>query len=89
MTRLEELKEKRKSALIVVCTLGLAAILMERIRPLWMDNIFEGMSFNHGIAAPILKAFSLVFMGGVMAAVFFVIYFIKLIYYQIEIWRIP
>ena len=42
MTYIEELKEKRKSSLIVVCTLGLATLFMKSVRPIWMTNLFEG-----------------------------------------------
>lgn len=90
MTYLEELKEKRKSSLIVVCTLGLAALFMESVRPVWMTNIFEGTSFmeNEGIAF-VLKAMSFFFLGLLTAAFFFIIHLIKVIYYSIEISKHP
>jgi len=90
MTYLEELREKRKSSLIVVCTLGLAALFMESVRPVWMSNIFEGTSFmsNEGVAF-VLKMLSFLFLGILTAALFFIIHFFKVIYYTIEISRHP
>lgn len=90
MTYLEELREKRKSSLIVVCTLGLAALFMESVRPVWMSNIFEGTSFmsNEGVAF-VLKMLSFLFLGILTAAIFFIIHLIKVIYYSIEISRHP
>lgn len=88
MTHLEELREKRKSSLIVVFTLGLAALFMESVRPLWMTNLFEGTSFMHneGVAF-VLKGLSFVTLGLLTAAVFFIVHFFKAIYYSIEISR--
>ena len=88
MTHLEELREKRKSSLIVVFTLGLAALFMESVRPLWMTNLFEGTSFmqNEGVAF-VLKGLSFVTLGLLTAAVFFIVHFFKVIYYSIEISR--
>lgn len=90
MTYLEELREKRKSSLIVVCTLGLATLFMESVRPIWMTNLFEGMSFmeNEGIAL-VLKGLSYVTLGLLTAAIAFIIHFFKVIYYSIELSRIP
>ena len=88
MTYLEELREKRKSSLIVVFTLGLAALFMESVRPLWMTNLFEGTSFmNNGGVAFVLKGLSFVTLGLLTAAIFFIIHFFKAIYYTIEISR--
>lgn len=58
MDYVDELREKRKSSLIVVFTLGLAALFMKSLRPLWMTNIFEGMSFAKGEAALFFKMIS-------------------------------
>lgn len=71
MTYLDELKEKRKSSLIVVCTLGLAAFFMESVRPIWMTNLFEGLSFTQNEAIGfIFKLFSFVVFGAITAAIF-------------------
>ena len=90
MTYLEELREKRKSSLIIVCTLGLAGIFMASVRPIWMTNLFEGTSMmkNEGIAF-VLKAMSFFFLGMLTAAILFIIHLIKVIYYSIEISRHP
>ena len=46
MTIYEELKSKQKAALIVVFTLGLAAV---PIALNWNSNIFEGTSFDNEV----------------------------------------
>lgn len=46
MTQYEELKSKQRAALIVVLTLGLAAV---PIALNWNNNIFEGTSFDVSI----------------------------------------
>lgn len=90
MTYSEELREKRKSSLIVVCTLGLAALFMESVRPIWMTNLFEGTSFmeNEAIAF-VVKAFSFFTLGLLTAAIAFIIHFFKVIYYSIELSKNP
>ena len=90
MTYSEELREKRKSSLIVVFTLGLAALFMESVRPIWMTNLFEGTSLmqNEGVAF-VLKLLSFFTLGLITAAIFFIIHLIKVIYYTIEISRHP
>ena len=86
MTYLEELREKRKSSLIVVFTLGLAVLFMESVRPIWMTNLFEGMSFmENGGVAFVLKMLSFLTLGLLTAAVAFIIHFFKVIFYSIEL----
>ncbi len=88
MDYLEELREKRKSSLIVVFTLGVAAIFMKSVRPVWMTNLFEGTSFMENEALGfILKLISYIALGIITAAIFFLIHLIKVIYYSIEISR--
>lgn len=88
MTYPEELREKRKSSLIVVFTLGLAVLFMESTRPIWMTNLFEGTSFMQNEAlAFILKAISFLTLGLLTAAIAFIIHFFKVIYYSIELSR--
>ena len=83
-----ELKEKRKSSLTVVLTLGLTALFAERIRPLWMTNLFEGTSLmNNEGCAFVFKALSFVTLGVITAAVLVIIHLFKVIYYSIEISR--
>lgn len=85
MTYKEELMEKRKSSLIVVFTLGLAALFMESVRPIWMTNLFEGTSLDQGGVGFVVKMMSYLFLGLLTAAIFFIIHFFKVIYYSIEI----
>ena len=87
MTYKEELIEKRTSSLIVVFTLGLAALFMESVRPVWMTNLFEGTSFDQGGVGFVVKLFSYFMLGVLTAAIFFVIHFFKVIYYSIEIFK--
>jgi hypothetical protein len=88
MTLLEELRFKRKSSLIVVCTLGLGAIFSKDIRPAWMSNLFEGTSMDNGGIGFVLKCFSYVFLGLLTAAIMFIVHLFKLVYYTIEISRL-
>jgi len=90
MTYLEELQEQRKNALIIVCTFGLTALLMERFRPVWLTNLFEGTSFmeNEGVAF-VCKMMSYLFLGTLLVSVFWIINVFKLIYYSILIARQP
>ena len=81
----EELIEKRKSSLIVVFTLGIAALFMDSVRPVWMTNLFEGTSFDQGGVGFVVKMMSYLFLGVLTAAIFFIIHFFKVIYYSIEI----
>lgn len=88
MSSLDEMRKKRKSSLIVVCTLGLVPLFNKDVRPLWMTNIFEGTSMmEYEGAAFVLKAISFFALGALTAALFFIVNFIKLIYYSIEISR--
>lgn len=87
MVYLEELKEKRKSSLIVVCTLGLAALFLDSVRPIWMTNIFEDTSFGSGEMKWFFKMVSYVCIGMLTAAVLFIVHLIKVIYYSVEISR--
>ena len=87
MTYVEELREKRKSSLIVVCTLGLASLFMEDVCPIWMTNIFEGLSFAQGGMGFVLKLFSFFTLGLLTAAIFFIIHLVKVIYYSVELSR--
>lgn len=89
MTYREELIEKRRSSLIVVFTLGLATLFMESVRPIWMTNLFEGTSFDQGGIGFVVKMMSYMFLGLLTAVIFFVIHFLKVIYYSIEISRQP
>ena len=90
MAHKEELRAKRKSSLIVVFTLGLAVLFLGSVRPIWMTNIFEGTSFanNEGVGF-VLKLLSFFTLGLITAAFAFVIHFVKVIYYSIELSKLP
>lgn len=80
-----ELQEKRKSSLIVVCTLGVAALFYKNVRPIWMTNLFEGTSFDTKEMGWVLKIVSYSMLGGITAIVYFIINLFKVIYYSIVI----
>jgi hypothetical protein len=82
MTKLEELQMHRQAALIVVCTLGLAAV---PVALNWKSNIFAGTSFDNGGLGFVLKIVSFLFLTILCAIPAFIIYLIKLIYCQIQI----
>jgi hypothetical protein len=82
MTLLEELEYKRKAALIVVCTLGLAAT------PLGLNaktNIFKGTSLDKGGLGFVMGILSFLLLTIPFAIIMFVLHLFKLVYYQIEI----
>lgn len=76
MTRYEELKSKQKAALIVVCTLGLAAVPFALN---WKSNIFEGTTFDQGPMGPVFKIFSFMLLTAITAIPAFIIYLVSLI----------
>lgn len=78
----EMLKAKQKAALIVVLTLGLAAV------PIGLNartNLFEGCSFDNGPMHWICKVFSFLFLTVLCAVPAFIIYFIMLIVTTIQL----
>lgn len=89
MTYSDELREKRKSSLIVVFTFGLAALFMDSVRPIWMTNLFEGTSLDDGGIGFVLKLLSFFVLGVLTASVFFILHLFKVIYYSIEISKLP
>lgn len=84
MTRYEELRGKQKAALIVVLTLGLAAV---PVTLNWNNNIFEGTSFDHGVLGLICKVVSFLILMVLCAVPAFVIYLIVLIITTIKLSR--
>lgn len=87
MAFIDDLKAQRKSSLMVVCSLGVAALFMKQIRPIWMTNLFEGMSFAQGLLGFFFKMFSYCMLGCIVAAIFFIIHLVKVIVYSIDISR--
>jgi hypothetical protein len=88
MTRLEEYKHKRKAALIVICTLGLAGLApFGGFGGTWQSNVFRdtSVSQSNGGIAFILKIVSFLFLTVLLAVPMFIISLFKLIYYHIKI----
>jgi len=79
MTELEELEYKRKAALIVVCTLGLAATPFKLNDE---SNIFKGTSLDKGGLGFIFRIISFLLLTIPFAIIMFVIHLFKLVYYQ-------
>lgn len=82
MNRYDQLKSRQKAAIIVVCTLGLAAA---PIALNWKSNIFEGISIDNGPVSFILKVFSFMFLTVLFAIPAFFIYLVTLIITTIEL----
>ncbi len=82
MTRYEELKSKQKAALIVVLTLGLAAV---PIALNWNSNIFEGTSFDTGAMHIICKVVSFLFLTALCAIPAFFIYLVSLLITTVQL----
>ena len=82
MSRYEELKSKQKAALIVVFTLGLAAV---PIVLNWNSNIFAGTSFGQGPLALFFKVLSFFILTAAFAVPAFLIYLVTLIITTIEL----
>lgn len=85
MTRYEELESKQKAALIVVFTLGLAAV---PIMLNWKSNIFAVTSFDQGPLHLFFKILSFMILTTLFAIPAFVIYLITLIITTIELKKI-
>lgn len=82
MDRYEQLKARQKAAIIVVCTLGLAAA---PIALNWRSNIFEGISIDNGPVSFILKVLSFLVLTALFAIPAFIIYLISLIITTVEL----
>lgn len=79
-------KQKRKAAIIGVCTLGLAALSLIGVGNTWRSNLFEGTSFmaNEGLAF-VLKCISFCFLTALIALPYFVYSVFALIYYSVRL----
>jgi len=79
-------KQKRKAAVIGVCTLGLAGLSLMGIDNTWRSNIFEGTSFsaNAGIGF-VLKCLSFCLLTAIIAFPYFLYSVFALIYYSIRL----
>ena len=76
-------KQKRKSALIGVLSLGFAGLALFGMGNIWRNNVFEGMSFAQGEMKGFFKILSFCMISVIVAVPFFIISFYKLIYYTI------
>jgi len=86
MTRLDELIYKRKAAIIVVSTLGLAGVTqLGGFGNIWKSNVFNGTSIDKGGMGFVLKIISFLFLTVLLAIPLFIICLFQLIYYSIEI----
>ena len=88
MTVLEELKYHRNAALIVVCTFGFAALPKGSFSLSEENNIFRGTGLDKGGFGFVLKIVSVLLLAIPFAIVMFAIFLFKLIYYQIEIFKL-
>ena len=77
-------RQKRKAAIIGLCTLGLAGITLIGVGNTWRSNIFEGTSFATGAIGFVCKCLSFVFLTALIAIPYFVYSFFALIYYTIR-----
>lgn len=78
-------RQKRKSALIGVLTLGLAGLSVIGVGTLWNSNVFAGTSFDEGGIGFVAKIMSFLLLSVILAAPFFIISVVRLIYYHIKL----
>lgn len=79
-------RQKRKAAIIGVCTLGLAGLSLMGVGNTWRSNIFAGTSFsaNAGMAF-VLKCLSFSLLTILVAVPYFIYSVFSLIYYSIHL----
>lgn len=79
-------RQKRKAAVIGICTLGLAGLSLIGTANTWNNNIFAGTSFsaNDGIGF-ILKCLSFIFLTISLAIPYFIYSVFASIYYSIRL----
>lgn len=82
-------KQKRKSAIIGVCTLGLAGLTLVGIGNTWRSNIFAGtsLSANAGMGF-VLKGLSFILLTTIVAIPYFIYSVLALIYYSIRLYNL-
>jgi len=84
MTLLEELEYKRKAAIIVISTLGVAATPLKTIFE-GAKDVDKGTSFEGNPVGFVVKCAFFLLVSIPIAAIQFVIHIFKLIYYSMEI----
>lgn len=79
-------KQKRKAAIIGVCTLGLVGLSLMGVGNTWRSNIFAGTSFsaNAGVGF-VLKCLSFFLLTALIAIPYFIYSAFALIYYSIRL----
>lgn len=79
-------KQKRKAAIIGVCTLGLAGLSLMGVGNTWRSNIFAGTSFsaNAGVGF-VLKCLSFFLLTALIAIPYFIYSVFALAYYSIRL----
>ncbi len=77
-------RQKRKAAIIGLCTLGLAGITLVGVGNTWRSNIFESTSFATGGIGFVCKCLSFVLLAALVAIPYFVYSFFALIYYTVR-----
>ena len=83
---MENLKRKRKDAIIAVCTLGLSSVFkIIGFGSVYEANVFRDTSLNNGGIGFVLKIVSFLLLTASIAIPSFIIHLFKLIYYQVEI----
>ncbi len=78
-------RQKRKTALIGILTLGLVGLSLMGIGKMWKSNIFAGTSLDQGGIGFVLKIISFLFLSVLLAVPFFFISIIQFIYYSIKL----
>lgn len=79
-------KQKRKAAIIGVCTLGLAGLSLMGVGNTWRSNIFAGTSLSaHAGMGFVLKCISFCFLTTLIAIPYFIYSVFALIYYSIRL----
>lgn len=78
-------KQKKKAALIGVCTLGVAGLAMVGIGETWRSNIFAGTSFDKGGGGFVMKVISFVILSVIVAIPFFFVSLFQLVYYSVKL----
>jgi hypothetical protein len=79
---IQEMKKKEKRSLIVICTLGLAAIPFMFN---WESNIFKGTSMDNGGIGFILQIVSFLILSIPCVIIGFIYHFVRYFYYRNEI----
>lgn len=79
-------RQKRKAAVIGVCTLGLAGLSLVGVGNTWRSNIFAGTSFSSDAGmAFVFKCLSFCLLSTFVAIPFFIYSVFALVYYSVRL----